>query len=73
MRTKMMTVYDLQSHNDKLAKTIDVYDLLTGDELEEVTNILLEALAREKGLTADVFEIETNVISDHFINTKDYE
>ena len=69
----MMTVYDLQSHNDKLAKTIDVYELLTGDELEEVTNILLEALAREKGLTADVFEIETNVISDHFINTKDYE
>ncbi len=69
----MMTVYDLQSYNDKLAKTIDVYDLLTGDELEEVTNILLEALAREKGLTADVFEIETNVISDHFINTKDYE
>ena len=69
----MMTVYDLQSHNDKLAKTIDVYDLLTGDELEQVTNILLEALAREKGLTADVFEIETNVISDHFINTKDYE
>ena len=69
----MMTVYDLQSHNDKLAKTIDVQDLLTGDELEEVTNILLEALAREKGLTADVFEIETNVISDHFINTEDYE
>ena len=69
----MMTVYDLQSHNDKLAKTIDVYDLLTGDELEQVTNILLEALAREKGLTADVFEIETNVISDHFINTNDYE
>ena len=69
----MMTVYDLQSHNDKLAKTIDVYELLTGDELEEVTNILLEALAREKGLTADVFEIETNVISDHFINTEDYE
>ena len=68
-----MTVYDLQSYNDKLAKTIDVYDLLTGDELEEVTNILLEALAREKGLTADVFEIETNVISDHFINTEDYE
>ena len=69
----MMTVYDLQSYNDKLAKTIDVQDLLTGDELEQVTNILLEALAREKGLTADVFEIETNVSSDHFINTKDYE
>jgi len=54
-------------------KTIDVQDLLTGDELEQVTNILLEALAREKGLTADVFEIETNVISDHFINSEDYE
>ena len=53
-------------------KTIDVQDLLTGDELEQVTNILLEALAREKGLTADVFEIETNVISDHFINSEDY-
>ena len=60
----MMTVYDLQSHNDKLAKTIDVYDLLTGDELEQVTNILLEALAREKGLTPEVFEIQTNIIVD---------
>ncbi len=49
------------------AQTIDVYELLTGDELEEVTNILLEALAREKQLICDVFEIETNIISDHFI------
>jgi len=48
-------------------KKIDVYDLLTGDELEQVTNILLEALAREKQLICDVFEIETNIISDHFI------
>jgi len=46
---------------------IDVYELLTGDELDEVTNILLEALAREKQLICDVFEIETNIISDHFI------
>ena len=46
---------------------IDVYELLTGDELEQVTNILLEALAREKQLICDVFEIETNIISDHFI------
>ena len=52
---------------------IDLYELLTGDELEQVTNIFLEALAREKRLTADVFEIETNVISDHFINSEDYE
>ena len=46
---------------------IDVYELLTGDELDEVTNILLEALEREKQLICDVFEIETNIISDHFI------
>ena len=52
---------------------IDLYDLLTGDELDQVTNIFLEALAREKRLTADVFEIETNIISDHFISTDDYE
>ena len=50
-------------------KKIDVYELLTGDELEEVTNILLEALAREKQLICDVFEIETNIISDHFISS----
>ena len=41
-----------------------MYDLLTGDELEQVTNILLEALAREKGLTPEVFEIQTNIIVD---------
>ena len=51
-------------------QSYDVQDLLTGDELEQVTNIFMEALAREKGLTADVFEIETNVISDHFINSE---
>ena len=48
-------------------KKIDVYELLTGDELEQVTNIFLEALAREKQLVCEVFEIETNIISDHFI------
>ena len=41
---------------------IDLYDLLTDDELESVTNILLEALAREEGITPEVFEIETNVL-----------
>ena len=40
---------------------IDLYDLLTDDELESVTNILLEALAREEGITPEVFEIETNI------------
>ena len=34
---------------------------LTDDELESVTNILLEALAREEGITPEVFEIETNI------------
>ncbi len=34
----------------------DIYDMLTGDELEEVTNIMLEALARVKGVTPEVFE-----------------
>ena len=43
-------------------KKIDVYELLTGDELEQVTNIFLEALAREKQLFCEVFEIETNII-----------
>ena len=56
-----------------MEQTIDIYELLTGDELDQVTNIFLEALAREKRLTADVFEIETNIISGHFISTDDYE
>ena len=42
-------------------RKIDLYDYLTGDELESVTNILLEALAREEGITPEVFEIETNI------------
>ena len=41
---------------------IDLYDLLTGDELDQVTNIFLEALAREEGITPEVFELETNVL-----------
>tara|TARA_Y100001970_G_scaffold168099_1_gene205613 strand:+ start:201 stop:341 length:141 start_codon:yes stop_codon:yes gene_type:complete len=40
---------------------IDLYELLTGDELEQVTNIFLEALAREKNISPEVFEIETNI------------
>ena len=43
---------------------IDLYDLLTGDELEQVTNIFLEALAREKNISPEIFELETNIIID---------
>ena len=43
-------------------RKIDLYDYLTDDELESVTNILLEALAREEGITPEVFEIETNIL-----------
>ena len=45
-----------QSH-----RKIDLYELLTGDELEQVTNIFLEALSREKGIQPEIFEIETNI------------
>ncbi len=41
---------------------IDLYELLTGDELDQVTNIFLEALAREKNISPEVFEIETNIL-----------
>ena len=43
-------------------RKIDIYDYLTEDELESVTNIFLEALAREEGITPEVFELETNVL-----------
>ena len=44
------------------SRKIDIYDYLTGDELEQVTNIFLEALAREEGITPEVFELETNIL-----------
>jgi len=55
---------------EKNHRKIDIYDYLTGDELEQVTNIFLEALAREEGITPDVFEIETNVLVEqtYFVN-----
>ena len=43
-------------------RKIDIYDYLTGDELDQVTNIFLEALAREEGITPEVFELETNIL-----------
>ena len=42
-------------------RKIDIYDYLTGDELDQVTNIFLEALAREEGITPEVFDIESNI------------
>ena len=43
-------------------KTFDLYDIFTPDELDQVTNIFLEALARSKGIEPEVFEIETNIL-----------
>ena len=45
-----------------MSQTIDLYDYLTADELESVTNIFLEALAREKNISPEIFEIQTNII-----------
>ena len=55
-----------------MEQTIDIYEFLTCDELDQVTKIFLEALARDKKLTAEVFEIGTNIISDHFLFIDDY-
>jgi len=43
-------------------RKIDLLNYLTGDELDQVTNIFLEALAREEGITPEVFELETNIL-----------
>ena len=50
--------YEFEQNHRK----IDIYEYLTEDELEQVTNIFLEALAREEGITPEVFELETNVL-----------
>ena len=42
----------------------DVYDSLTPDELETVTNIFLDALYREKNIKPEIFGIETNIVVD---------
>ena len=47
---------------EKNHRKIEIYDYLTDDELEQVTNIFLEALAREEGITPEVFELETNIL-----------
>ena len=50
--------YEFENNHRK----IDLYEYLTADELEQVTNIFLEALAREEGITPEIFEIETNIL-----------
>ena len=50
--------YEFENNHRK----IDLYEYLTEDELESVTNIFLEALAREEGITPDIFEIVTNIL-----------
>ena len=42
-------------------RKIDLLNYLTDDELESVTNIFLEALTREEGITPEVFDIESNI------------
>ena len=44
------------------SKTYDLYDVFTPDELDQITNIFLEALARSKRIEPEVFEIVTNII-----------
>tara|TARA_Y100000768_G_scaffold297942_1_gene231689 strand:- start:755 stop:907 length:153 start_codon:yes stop_codon:yes gene_type:complete len=46
-------------------KKIDLYGLLTKDELENVTNIFLEAFSREYDSAPELFELETNIIIDN--------
>ena len=62
--------YEFEQNHRK----IDIYDYLTCDELEQVTNIFLEALAREEGITPEVFELETNILVEQtyfYDNTKE--
>ena len=64
----MSLIADQEFNNNH--RKIDLYEYLTDDELEQVTNIFLEALAREEGITPEVFEIETNVLVEqtYFLN-----
>ena len=50
--------YEFENNHRK----IDLYEYLTDDELDQVTDIFLEALAREEGITPEVFELETNIL-----------
>ena len=45
-----------------LRNKFDIYDSLTEDELETVTNIFLDALSRQSNIQPEVFGIETNIV-----------
>ena len=47
-----------------MAQTYDIYDALTGDEEDQVTNIFLDALSRQNNMSPEVFELVTNIIVD---------
>ena len=47
-----------------MAQTFDIYESLTGDELDTVTNIFLDALSRQSNIQPEVFGIETNIVVD---------
>jgi hypothetical protein len=47
-----------------MAQTFDIYESLTGDELDTVTNIFLDALSRQANIQPEVFELVTNIIVD---------
>ena len=47
-----------------MAQTYDIYEALTGDELDQVTNIFLDALSRQNNIQPEVFELVTNIIVD---------
>lgn len=45
-----------------MTKTYDLYEVLTPDELHQITEIFLTALARSKGIEPEIFEIQTKII-----------
>ena len=47
-----------------MTQTYDIYESLTGDELDTVTNIFLDALSRQNNIQPEVFELVTNIIVD---------
>ena len=53
-------------------KKFDIYDSLTEDELETVTNIFLDALSRQSNIQPEVFGIETNIIVDTISELTDH-
>ena len=47
-----------------MSQTFDLYDAFTDEEFETVTDIFLEAFARQNNTNPEVFEIVTNIIID---------